>query len=221
MQWIRTYISSSIGKKQIVAVSGMLLVGFLIVHLAGNFLLFSGPDAFNHYAKSLEELGPMLYVLEAVLALLFLTHILFALWVTAENVQARPQKYQVKNWAGRRSLGSSTMPITGLIVLTFLISHLYHFRVAKELEGNAHKTLYDLVVELFQQDLYVAWYVFSCAILGLHLSHGLHSVFKTLGLSNKRYLAVIEVIAIGLAVLIAAGYISIPIYFRFLKGGLS
>ncbi len=221
MQWIITYISSSIGKKQVVAISGIFLFFFLIVHLSGNLLLFKGADAFNQYAHNLENLGGLLYVAEIGLAGLFLVHIIFALWVTAENVHARPQKYQKKEWAGSRTLGSSTMPVSGLIVFVFLILHLIHFRVAKELESNSTKTLYDLVVELFSQDIYVVWYVFACAVLGLHLSHGLQSVFRTFGLSNKRYLKILQGLSILAAIAIALGYISIPIYFRFLKGGLS
>lgn len=186
-------------------------------HLAGNFLLFKGAKAFNQYAQSLEDLGVLLYGIEVALAGLFLVHIFFALWVSKENFQARPEKYVVKNWAGKRTLGSSTMPITGLLVLVFLAVHLFNFRYAKVIHPD--KSLYDLVAELFQSAPYVAYYVLSVFVLGIHLSHGLQSVTRTLGLSNPRYLNLVRFVSYFFSVAITLGYASIPLYFYCFKGG--
>lgn len=122
------YFGSSIVKKQIMGVTGLMLCGFLLTHMAGNFLIFVGPDAFNLYAHKLTS-NPLIYVAEAILAGIFLTHIGLAIKLTIENKQARPDSYFVKVKTGRgATFASSTMPLTGLLILVFLVWHIVNLK---------------------------------------------------------------------------------------------
>ena len=122
------YLGSSIVKKQIMAVTGLMLCGFLIAHLTGNLLIIAGPEAFNRYAHGLTHNKAFLYTAEFFLSLLFQTHIVMAIKLTIENKKARPEKYYMKKATGRgATFASSTMPYTGFITLVFLVFHLLIF----------------------------------------------------------------------------------------------
>src|SRR5262245_10474866 len=156
MTWLFSTFKRSIGKKQLMALTGLGLYLFLIVHLAGNLLVFAGPESFNGYARRLEE-NPLLIPAEVALLALFVAHVLLALAVTIENRLARPDRYVMKRREGGKTLGSSTMVLTGCLIFVFLVLHLIHFKFASR-EGT---TLYHLVVNTFHQPGYVAWYVFA------------------------------------------------------------
>ena len=121
-----TYFKSSIGRKQVVATTGLLLILFIIGHLAGNLLLFLGPEAFNAYAKKIEHLRPGFYFVEAGLCGVFLIHILFTATLVLDNIKARGDKrYAVAKAVGERALATKLMPYTGLILFSFIIMFYY------------------------------------------------------------------------------------------------
>jgi succinate dehydrogenase / fumarate reductase cytochrome b subunit len=207
MSWLVQTVWRSIGKKQLVAVTGLGLCAFLAVHLAGNLLIYLGPTAFNDYAKHLEEF-PLLLPIELALALVFGVHAAVALTVTVENRIARPVGYSVRRWEGGRTPGSATMWITGPLTLLFLIVHLINFRFA----ARESQTLYDMVVALFGSAPYVLFYVASMLIAALHVSHGFQSAFRSLGLTHPRYQAGVVALGWAFAAVVAVGFSSIPVW---------
>lgn len=216
MAWLAKVIRTSIAKKQLVALTGLALCGFLVVHLAGNMLMFVGKEAFDGYAEALTSM-PLIVPAEVVLALFFLAHMTLAVLVTWENWRARPTRYVSNSSCGERTVASGTMIYSGLIVLVFLVLHLIDFKVAYE-EGTS---LYQLVVDKFQSPYYVVWYVFAVCVLGLHVSHGVQSAFRSLGLMHAKYTPCIEKLGMLFAVVVAVGYASLPLYAYFFLGASS
>jgi succinate dehydrogenase / fumarate reductase cytochrome b subunit len=209
------FLESSIGKKMMVAVAGLLLCGFLITHLLGNLLLFVGAGAFNKYASTLEH-NPLLPLAEIGLAVLFLIHIALSVRARLANMAARPTGYQVTADKGARTPGSRSMAISGSLILLFLIVHLKTFRfAAKEMRES---DMYQLVTSAFTNPLYAGFYVLALIGLGLHLSHGFQSGFQTLGLNHPRYSPLIRKLGLAFAILVALGFASMPVYFGFLGG---
>lgn len=204
-------LHSSIGKKLLVALAGLLLCGFLVTHLAGNLFLFVGEGAFNHYAETLSN-NPLLPVAEAGLVFLFLLHIITALYLKVKNVQARPVAYESASSKGGRTPGSRSMAATGILVLLFLIIHLKTFRFGDDVDG-----LYKLVMAWFKNPLYAGFYVFAMIGLAVHLSHGFQSAFNTLGISHPRYTPVIKAAGLLFAVAVCGGFAVIPLWACFLK----
>lgn len=213
------YLTSSIGKKQIMALTGLGLLGFTASHLLGNILIFVGADAFNFYAHQLTS-NPLIYVAEAGLAGMFLLHILLAILTRVENMRARPVNYYVKTRSGRgETLASKTMPLTGIVLLVFIILHLLNFKFGTEyattVDGVAMRDLYKTVVEYFASPLYVAWYVFAMCTLGYHTSHGFQSAFQSWGLRHPKYTPVIDVLSLVYGVVVAFGFSAMAIYCHF------
>ncbi len=189
MSWIARYASSSIGKKQIVAATGLGLVGFLVAHLAGNLLVLKddGGQAFNGYSHFLIT-HPLLYLAEGGLVALFSVHMGLAAKLTLENRAARgPVGYAVvrsRGGASRRSLASQTMKLSGALVAVFTVLHLLTFKwgphyTIKYGDGVLMRDLATLVVEVFRKPAYLAWYLVCMVVLGLHLHHAIASVFET------------------------------------------
>ncbi len=211
MTWLLKAASTSIGKKQCMALTGLGLCGFLVVHLSGNFLVFAGPEKFNGYAHYLET-NPLLIPAEVGLFLLFVLHIGLAARVTLQNWAARPTPYAVKATEGGRTFASSTMWLSGLITLVFLVLHLLHFKFAGD---EAKADLHKLVVSTFHSLPYVVWYVFAVCVLGLHVGHGLQSALRSLGIQHSKYTFAIEWLSRLFGAAIAIGYSSIPIWAYF------
>ncbi|MEE2670920.1 MAG: succinate dehydrogenase cytochrome b subunit [Bdellovibrionota bacterium] len=219
MMTTHNYFTSSIGKKQIMALTGFGLIGFTLTHLAGNFLILVGADAFNVYAYKLTS-NPLIYVAEAALAGMFLGHVVLAVLLKLENMAARPKSYFTKVKTGRgETLASSTMPYTGLVLLAFIIIHLLNFKFGTNydttVDGVAMRDLYKTVVEYFANPLYVAWYVFAMLCLGLHTSHGFQSMFQTWGLNHPKYTPAIQTISMAYGVFVAIGFSSLAIFCHF------
>lgn len=224
MSALKYYIRSSILKKQLVGVTGLLLCGFLLTHFLGNTLLFVGPDAFNLYAHTLTS-NPMIYLAEAILGAIFLSHLAMALKLTIENKHARGgQEYYIKTRTGRGStFASSTMPYTGAIILVFLVLHLLQFKFGPEYQtvvgGVEMRDIYKTVVEYFQSPLNVLWYVFAMIVAGIHVSHGFWSAFQSIGFNHKKYNNTIRFASHIFGAFIALGYSSLAI-FCLVKGGM-
>ncbi len=211
--------SSSIIKKVVMAATGVLLIGFLISHLAANCLMFAGPDMYNEYSHKLVS-NPLIYVAEAGLLLLFGYHIVLGIIVTLKNRSARPKSYAVSNSLGERSLASSTMIISGGLILVFLVVHLWTFKFGTDVAPPSEdgvRNLYALVVTRFQSPIYSIFYILCMAVLGLHLSHAIQSSCRTFGISHPLYLGHIRRISYVLAVGFAVGFSIFPIYFGFIK----
>ena len=201
------------------AITGLSLCGFLVAHLAGNCLIFAGEKAFNTYGHMLIT-HPLIYPAEAVLLLLFLTHIILAAVLTWESKRARPHKYAKKTLTGRgATLASSTMPLTGSVILIFLIFHLWHFKFGPfyrvTYDGEEMRDLHRLVVEYFQNPWAVLWYGVAMAALGLHLSHGFWSAFQSFGLHHPGPTPYLRFKAKAFALLISGGFLSLPLYCYF------
>jgi len=206
-------LASSLGKKAVMAVTGLLLVGFLIAHLAGNLTLYADAEgrAFDAYCAQLKSFGPLLYVAEVLLALLFLVHIYLGVRLTLENRDARRSGYGIRNTRGRQTLGSATMFVTGTLVLGFLIKHLLDYRLNSAFDAGPAAA----VRASFRQPLGVAIYVIGMAALGLHLSHAFRSAFQSLGLSHPRLVPLLERTGLALAIALPLGFASIPLYLHF------
>lgn len=219
---VTRYFTSSIGRKQLIAFSGLSLCGFLVGHLLGNVLLLVSSDAFNIYAHKLMSLGALLYVIEAALAGIFLLHLGLAMKMTWENKVARGQKYYVKNRTGRgETIMSATMPYTGLILLVFLVLHILQFKFGAYYEttvdGVVMRDLYRTVVEFFQSPLNVAWYVFAMSAAAVHTSHGLASSFQSFGWSHPAWTPCVKKVGYVYAILVGGGFAVITILLH-LKG---
>ena len=193
------------------ALTGLMLIGFLIAHLAGNLTLFAGDGgtAFDAYAHSISSL-PFLPIAEVALALLFLGHIFLAVKTTLENRRARPMGYESTGTHGEKSFASQTMFPTGVVILVFLIKHLWDFRLQKESFEHAP---YESVQRALGDPLTASVYMLGILALGIHLSHAFGSAFQSLGFNHPKYTPLLRASGKVLAVVITLGFISLPIYF--------
>jgi succinate dehydrogenase / fumarate reductase cytochrome b subunit len=183
-QLLRSLFSSTVGKKVIIALTGVSLILFVVVHLAGNLtLVFGNAAVFNDYAHKLMSLGPLLYLAEFLLATVFIFHFSLAIYTTLKNRSARSENYVLLKSAGRvskKTISSRTMIYSGIIIITFTVIHLITFKYGPGISdgyvamigGEPVRDLFRLVVEEFQKEWYVAFYVFSMLVLGTHLRHG-------------------------------------------------
>ncbi|MCC7431628.1 succinate dehydrogenase cytochrome b subunit [bacterium] len=217
LSFANSFFGRSIGKKQLMAVTGLVLYGFLIGHLTGNTLLFKGAEKFNAYAEFLQSLGGLLVLVRVVLLVCFVVHIFLGIKLTRENRDARPIRYQVKKDASNTSFASKTMIYTGIILLIFIVVHLFNFTLLIP-KGEGFNT-FEMVAGLFSFPAYVVYYVFSMLVLGLHISHGLQSAFQTFGWNTPKFMPCIKNLSSVLGIVIAVGYISLPIFMFINHGG--
>jgi len=216
---------SSVGRKIIMAVTGIVLVGFVCVHLLGNSSMFVGADAINAYAQKLHSLGPFVWVFRLVMLVAFALHIAFGIQLTLENKAATPEaNVQVKRL--KTGFGAETMIVSGLVLLAFVIYHLLHFTVRVTnpeiyvpLGGDGMVDVYFMVVNGFKSVLPVIIYLAGMLFLFLHVSHGFQSLFQTLGLSNDKSLPVTGMVSKLVGFVLLLGYIAIPlsIVFGYIK----
>lgn len=213
---------SSIGKKVITGLTGLALVAFVVVHLIGNLTLLLGPGPFNEYAHFLETMahGQLIYVAEMGMIVLFLAHMITAVSVAwLDRRKARRVGYRYSTNAGgksRKTLSSTTMIYTGSLLLVFIIWHIKKFKFGGAVaDADGVKNLYKVVVSGFQDPVFTTIAVVMMIILGFHLRHGVWSAFQSLGLANDRYLPTLERIGFVLAILLALGFIAIPLVLFF------
>jgi succinate dehydrogenase cytochrome b subunit len=208
----RSFWSSTIGRKVVMAVTGVILFGFVLGHMVGNLQLYLGAKALNDYAVWLREFahGAALPAARITLIVAVLAHIWSATSLTLASRAARPTPY--RRWEPRESTyASRTMRWGGVIILLFVIYHLMHFTW-----GNAHPSfvpgdVYHNVVAGFAVPWVSAVYILAMLALGLHLKHGLWSMFQTLGVSHPRYERYARVFAAAFAAIVVLGNISFPI----------
>ena len=211
MNWITKTLGASIGKKLMMAITGLSFIGFLLAHLAGNLTIYCGKDAFNAYAQKLHSLGPLLKIAETGLLVFAIIHFSTGVWLFYQNYNARPQKYAVKKSGGGRSIGSRTMPYTGLFLLVFVILHLTNFTFA----DKSQTTIYEIVSKTFANPFYVMFYIIAMAVAAIHVSHGFWSAFQSLGLNHSKYMPLIMVLSIAIAVVVGIGFGFLPIFISF------
>ena len=223
---LRPLPRSSVGTKYVMAVTGLLLIGFVLAHMAGNLLIFAGKDALNGYAHALEERPGLVWAARVILLAIFVLHIVLGIRLTRDNMRARPVRYVCEgtiqaNWASRHML------LTGLVILAFVIYHLLHFTLGVTDPTHFKRSLhlyqpadlaqrpeYDvaaMVVAGFQQPVVTLVYVVAMFFLALHLFHGASSWFQSLGLNGRGYDKVINWVGPVLALIVLIGNCSIPL----------
>ena len=208
---------SSIGKKALMALSGLILFGFIVGHLLGNLLIFRGPEALNAYALKLRKLGPGLWMVRIALFLALLVHVWTSERVTRENLRARPQPYRAYR-PEATTLAARTMMLSGIALMVFLIYHLLHFtvrvtnpEVAHLTDAAGHHDVYRMVVLSFQRWPIVVAYLIGVGAVCLHLSHGIGSSVQTLGLNTPQTIGWTAWAGRLAAWAIFLGYASIPV----------
>lgn len=194
------------------AVTGVILLLFVIGHMLGNLQVFEGPARINAYSRFLHNLGELLWMIRGVLIIAVILHIVAAWQLALRNWKARPVAYERKK-AINSSYASRTMYWSGPIVLAFVIFHLLEFTAgvihpeSRFIEGD----VYHNVVAGFSVWWVSAWYIFALILLGLHLRHGIWSMFQSVGLLHQRHTPALKQVALWLTILVIAGYIAIPV----------
>lgn len=214
---MRRFLGSSVSKKLVMALAGLFLITFLIVHLTINlFLLSDDPDPFNKAAHFMAS-NPLIKIFEVVLMGGFLIHIIWGVILQIQNWMARPKRYKV-TYPSQTSFFSKYMIYLGIIILIFLFLHFLNFYFVKLglVEGD-HENFYGMVYDLFKIPVYLVIYLVSFIILAFHLHHGFQSAFQTLGLNHKKYTPVIKTIGLIYSIVVPAGFSIIPIVIYFFK----
>ena len=215
----RRVFSSTVGTKLLIGVTGVALFLYMLLHLAGNVLVFAGPEFFNEYSHKLIS-NPLIIPIEIGLLAVFLIHIYKTVTMWFGNNAARPVAYAKKELAGgpsRKSVASSTMIGSGLFLLVFVIIHVKQFKFGSWylVTDSTVRDLYRTEMEVFQNPFWVIVYVVATLLVGLHLRHGISSAFQSLGLDHPVYTRRLTAIGIGLAVLIGVGLAAIPVWAYF------
>ena len=217
MSWLIDFAKSSIGAKVVMGVTGAMLVGFVIMHMLGNLQVFLGQDALNAYAKSLHDLGGLLWVARLGLIGAVLLHIASGLRLASLNSAARPVAYANETTV-QASFASRYMRMSGLVLLAFIAYHLAHFTLG--LTHPDHKALtdsmgrpdvYSMLILGFKQPSVALSYVVAMVLLWFHLNHGASSLFKSLGLRHPKYNSMLDMVGPAVATLVVAGNIAMPL----------
>lgn len=205
MGWLRETLNSSIGKKSVMALTGLALGLFLAAHLLGVTSLIHGRAAFTAYGVRLHSLGLLLRLTEILLLLALLVHIGVGLRLFLENRRAKPSRYAVASRSRRLDLGAPTMPYTGLILLLFLACHLARFRFGSPIPAG------ELVATTLARPATGGFYLIALLALGLHLRHGLWSLCQSLGISHPKYDTLLERGAAVAGILLGVLFMIIPL----------
>ena len=207
MNFLASLLTSSIGRKFLMAVTGLVLVGFVTGHLVGNLQVFLPPEKINHYAHLLESLGGGLWAIRGFLLACVVVHVWFAIQLTLENRAARPAGYRVDK-VNRATLASRVMAHTGVVVLAFLAFHLAHYTVRaghpewsehtyRLADGTMVRDVHAMMLAGFGNVWVSGFYVVAVGLLSFHLSHGIVSMIQTLGLKNERWSCGLERAAVA------------------------
>jgi len=216
--FISEFCHSSVGRKMIVAVTGVILILFVIGHLLGNLQIFLGPDWINAYSQHLRDLGPILWMIRAFLLASVILHIYFTILLAIENRRARPEAYRDRNYV-KASWASRHMVVSGLVVLAFVIYHLAHFTFRTtdarfallKHDAMGRYDVFSMIVYGFQNVYVSIFYIVGLFLLTLHLTHGSSSFFQSLGLNDYRLTPKLAIAGRIFAWMLFIGYTSIPI----------
>ncbi len=209
MNWFFRTLSTSVGKKQLMAVTGLLFLLFLTTHLLGNLSIYGGPPAFVAYAEHLHALGKLLVAAEVGMAAALLIHVITALILFVENRRARPVKYAVDKSGGGRTFSSMTMPYTGLLILGFIMVHLATF--SHHIVDQTTRNIFQIAVAVFSNKALLAIYLAAMIIVAFHVRHGLWSAFQTVGANHPKYMPFIQKLSIVFAIIVGIGFFSLPL----------
>lgn len=224
MSWVINFFTSSIGRKLIMSFTGLFLITFLPVHLLGNLQLLyaDGGEAFNLYAKFMTT-NPVIKFTSYGLYAGILLHTIQGIILWRKNAGSRTQKYAVASKT-TSSFASRNMGWLGVIILVFILIHMFQFWLKMKFnmdigtqtyDGVVTKDLYKLVSNVYANPLFVIFYVVSMIVIGIHLNHGFASSFQTLGLNHKKYTPFINMLGKAYSVLIPLGFAIIPIWMFF------
>jgi succinate dehydrogenase / fumarate reductase cytochrome b subunit len=208
MNWVFRTLSTSVGKKYLMAASGLLFLMFLATHLLGNLSIYGGPTSFVSYAEHLHALGKLLVVAEVGLVVALIIHVSTAVVLFFENRRARPVKYAVDKEGGGRTFSSQTMPYTGLLILTFIGVHLATF--SHHIVDQSTRNIFQIARTVFSHDIYLIMYIVGVLVVAFHVQHGLWSAFQTLGANHPKYMPFIEKASTVFAIIVAIGFGSLP-----------
>lgn len=216
-------LGSSIAKKQIVALTGFLLILFIITHLGGNLFIYAGPAVFNSYAHKLHSLGPLLLIPRSLLFIIFMVHITLIHILVIQNIKAKGgfKRYAIEQAVGKRTLSERFILWSGLYILVFVVFHILNFALADQhgplsfLYGKSYG-LYGIVFNYFTDPLHDFLYIVAMFFLGLHLSHGVQSIIQTSGFRPK-WAHVFQKCSNYFAIIMAVGFSSIPVYVYWLS----
>ena len=224
MTWVTKTLNSTLGRKLIMALTGLFLILFLTGHVSGNLLLFKGDggQAFNMYAKFMTT-NPAVKLLSYLTYISVIGHIVYSILLSQHNKSARPVSYSTSKGSTNSAWSSRNMGILGTIILIFLVVHLQGFWAQMHwgevptitYEGEVYKNLFLIVSEAFKQEWLVALYVLPMIFLGFHLSHGFASAFQTFGINHKKYSPAIKAIGTAYSILVPALFASMPVYIYF------
>lgn len=222
MSWFTHALSSTIGRKVIMSLTGLFLITFLIVHASGNMLLFKndGGEAFNLYAEFMTS-NPLIKVASYILYSGIILHVIYSIILTSKNKSARPVGYKLAHPNANSTWRSRNMGVLGTIIFIFLVIHLRSFWYEMHFgdipvvtyAGVEVSDLYTVVQAAFSQWWYSLIYVLAMIGLGFHLAHGFWSAFQTLGMSHKKYTPFIKTVGVLFAIVVPALFASMPIYF--------
>jgi succinate dehydrogenase / fumarate reductase cytochrome b subunit len=206
------FYQAAIGKKVVMGVTGLIGVGFVIGHMAGNLLVFRGPDAINAYSHFLKSTGELLWLVRIVLIAAVILHVIAAVQLTLQNRGARPIGY-VNRQPQVTTLASRTMRWGGALLLLFIVLHILHFTTGTlRPAGSFSETdVYDNIVTSFRIWWVVLFYVISMIALGLHLYHGAWSSVRSLGYAHPSRNPLHRRIALAIAVIVWLGFTAIPV----------
>jgi succinate dehydrogenase / fumarate reductase, cytochrome b subunit len=213
MERTLTLGDTSIGKKVLVALTGLALFGFVLTHMVGNLQVFLGPEALNTYAANLKKLGPLLWVARLGLLAAAVVHIVLSLSLVREAAGARPIGYRLKQ-SQATSYAARTMKWSGPMLACFIVYHIAHFTwpgVAMGAYAHSAHDVYSNVVNGFRVPWVTAIYLVAQVLLGLHLYHGSWSLFQTLGLNHPRYNGLRRTVPRLIAITIVAGNVAMPL----------
>ena len=211
-------LSSSIARKQTVAITGFLLIFFVITHLGGNLFIYAGPDVFNSYAHKLHSVGPLLLIPRTILCALFLLHMFVIHILVIQNIKARGglKRYAIDQAVGKRTLGERFILWSGIYILVFIVFHIADFAWADQhgprsfLYGKSYG-LYGVVFNSFKDPVHGILYIVAVFFLGMHLSHGVQSIIQTCGFRPK-WAHIFQKCSDLFALIMVLGYSSIPIF---------
>jgi len=211
------FVRSTVGKKYLMGLTGLIWAGFVLTHMAGNMLILVDANAYNAYGHGIVSNKALLYGAETVLLLALIVHVSCALSLTLQNRASRGRSYRIgPNGSKSPSFASNWMLIQGSVILVFIILHLITFKYGNYYEttvnGVVMRDLSRLIVEVFHQPGYVIGYLVALVLLGFHLTHGIRSLFQSFGLLHPGYQQTIRVAGVAYAVIVACGFISQPLY---------
>jgi len=233
MSSVLSYLKSSILSKVVMAVTGFMLVGYIVVHTAGNLLIYAGKDEINQYSQFLHSLGPLLWIFRIVLLVALILHIWTSVKLKFDNLDAKPRKYAIRKYV-KAKLTSRTMIWTGILIFCFVTYHVAHLTLHLTYPGEVNPQVYIPHNTVVSQDVsncihfqrtdvfsmlvlgFKEWYISLIYIIGIiivsfHLNHAIQSMFQTLGLNSPSYFPCIQKTSVWLSIIIALCLISIPV----------